>query len=298
MRILVTGAGGLVGGRLVPRLREEGHEVAATDRELDVTDRAQVESAVARQRPDALIHLAALSSPAESYQKPEATYRVNYLGSRTVLAAAWRHASAARVLLVGSGDVYGTAQPGAPAFREDAPLRPRSPYARSKAAADQLGAFYANRGLDVVRIRAFNHTGPGQSDQFAASSFARQIAEIEASQRKPVLRVGNLDAGRDFLDVNDVVEAYVRLLDRTVPASVYNVASGSAVRIRDLLEALLARATVAPAVEVDPERMRPTDYSVGNADRLRAATGWKPRVPLDATLYSLLSYWRDRVAAS
>ncbi len=294
----MTGARGLVGSRLVPRLQTQGHDLVATDLELDVSDPLRVAGAVAEHRPDAVVHLAALSSPAQSVRAPQATYRVNFVGSRAILAAVRERAPQARVLLVGSGDIYGTAQPGAPAFAEGDALRPRSPYARSKAAADQLGAFYAKRGLDVIRIRAFNHTGPGQSDLVAASSFARQLAEIEYSRSAPVLRVGNLDAVRDFLDVDDVVEAYLRLLDPGVPAGAYNVASGRGVRIGDLLNELVGISSAEPTLEVDPERFRPTDCCVGNAERLGAIAGWEPQIPLATTLERLLNDWRARLAAA
>jgi len=299
VRVLVTGASGFVGGHLLPRLAREGHEAIATNEPgLDVTDAAAVRAAFERERPDAVVHLAAVSSVPASREAPDTTFRVNYLGTRAVLESAARGAPSARLLLVGSGDEYGAAPPESPPFRECDPLRPGSPYARSKAAADLLGAAFAERGLDVVRVRAFNHTGPGQSDVFVAASFARQVAEIEAGRREPVLRVGNLDSRRDFLDVEDVVDAYGRLLHRDVPARAYNVARGEGVRIGDLLERLLARARVRPAVEVDPERVRPLDVSVGDPARLRAATGWAPRIDLDTLVDRLLAWWRERVSAA
>jgi GDP-4-dehydro-6-deoxy-D-mannose reductase len=294
VRALVTGAGGFVGGHLVPRLRADGHEVVATDRELDVCDAAAVADRVAALRPDVIVHLAALSSVAASWRDPAATYRINYLGSRSVLRAA----AGARVLWIGSADEYGSASPGARPFTEAAPLRPHSPYARSKAAADLLGATYAERGLDLVRVRAFNHAGPGQSPDFVLASFAKQLAEIEAGRREPVLRVGNLDSVRDFLDIHDVIEAYLRLLDPAVPAGVYNVASGVGARVGEHLDALLSRTRVKPRIEVDPERMRPADYAVGDASRLRRVTGWQPGIPMADTLARVLDHWRDRVSAA
>lgn len=298
MRVLVTGASGFVGGHLAPRLRRDGLEVHAADRELDVCDAAAVEAGVAQLRPDAIVHLAAQSSVAESWRDEKLTYRVNFLGARSVLEAAARRAPQARVVLVGSGVEYGSAPPGAPPFTEAAPLQPRSPYARSKAAADLLGAAYAERGLDVVRVRPFNHAGPGQSDAFVLSGFARQLVAIEAGRSAPRLRVGNLDSVRDFLDIADVVDAYARLLDRGAAAGAYNVASGVGVRIGDLLEGLLARVRVRPAIEVDPARVRPTDVAVGDATRLRAATGWAPGVRLEDTLESVLRHWREQLNAA
>jgi nucleoside-diphosphate-sugar epimerase len=295
---MVTGAAGFVGGHLVPRLEAEGCEVDASDRELDVADPAVVEARVAAVRPEAIIHLAAVSSVPASRREPELTYRVNYLGARTVLEAARRVVPEARVMLVSTADMYGSVSPGAEPFSEESPLRPGSPYARSKAAADLLGGAFAARGLDVVRVRPFNHTGPGQTDVFVLPSFARQVAAIEAGDCEPVIRVGNLVSVRDFLDIEDVIDAYVRLLDRGVPADVYNVASGEGVRIGDALRGLCELAGIEPRVEVNPDFFRPTDIAVGRAVRLRAVARWEPRVPFRRTLERLLDDWRERISAS
>lgn len=298
MRVLVTGAAGFVGRHLVPRLQREGCDVTATDRELDVADAARVEARIAAAAPDAIVHLAALSSVPASRREPDLTYRVNYLGALSILEGAARRSPGARILLVGTSEVYGVLPSGAAPFDEACALRPRSPYARTKAAADLLGAGYAARGLDVVRVRPFNHAGPGQSDAFVLSSFARQIAEIESGRGEATLRVGNLDSVRDFLDIADVIDAYVRLLDASVPARAYNVASGRGQRIGDLLERLVMRSARPPRIEVDPERLRPRDVAIGDATRLRRATGWAPRVPLDASLDALLDWWRRQVRAA
>ncbi len=298
MRVFVTGSGGFVGCHLVARLQAIGHQVTATDREVDVSDASALEPAVRRAAPALIVHLAAISSVPESRNEPDLTYRVNFLGTRCLLETAQREAPDARILLIGSADTYGSSEPGAKAFAEDAPLRPGSPYARTKAAADLLGAEYAAKGLDVVRARPFNHAGPGQSDAFVLSSFARQAALIALSQIQPQLRVGNLDSVRDFLDVDDVIDAYLALSDPKVPSDVYNVASGRGVRIGDALDEILAIAGVKPEIEIDPERFRPTDHAVGNADRLRSATGWKPRTPLSRTLERLVQDWRERLSAT
>ena len=290
LRVWVTGAGGFVGAHLLPRLAEAGAEVTPTDTDLDVSDTAAVAAAVRRLQPDAIVHLAARSSVAASLEDARGVYDVNYVGARALLAAVEAHAPKARVLLVGSAEVYGTAAPDALPFDESAPLRPRSPYAWTKACADLLGASYAARGLDVVRVRPFNHTGPGQSDAFVAASFARQLAEMEAGRREPVLRVGNLESVRDFLDVEDVVAAYLALLDPAVPAGVYNVASGNGRRVQEILEMLLENSSARPRVDVDPARFRATDRAVGNAGRLRDATGWQPTRPLSGTLHALLEH--------
>lgn len=298
MRILVTGARGFVGGHLVPLLIDRGWEVTATDRDLDVTDRHAVEAKLEQLAPHAIVHLAAQSSVAASQKDPDLTLRVNYLGTLSVLRGAQHCGSQPRVLLIGSADQYGTTHSSSEPFTEASPLKPTSVYARSKAEADQLGVTFADVGLPIVRVRAFNHSGPGQPDSFVLSSFARQIAEIESGQREPVMRVGNLDSVRDFLDVADVVDAYVRLLDAQVEPTAYNVCSGVGVQLRVLLDALLERSTTQPRIESDPERFRPTDFSIGDASRLRAATGWEPTVPIEQTLERLLSYWRQKVSES
>ncbi len=296
MRVFVTGAGGFVGRRLVPALRAAGHEVTGSDREIDVTDPDAVAAALARARPEALVHLAALSSVAASWQQPALCYRVNFLGTRSLLRAALRETPSARVLLIGSADQYAATSPRARPLDESAPLLPRSPYARTKAAAERLGEEAGRLGLDVVRVRAFNHTGAGQDDAFVVSSFARQVAAIRAGRQPPVMRVGNLDSVRDFLHVDDVIDAYVALLDRKVPADVYNVAGGVATPIQTVLDRLIALAGIDPRVEIDPERFRPTDWLVGDAARLREVTGWQPRVPFDAILRELYDDWSKRDA--
>jgi GDP-4-dehydro-6-deoxy-D-mannose reductase len=298
VHVLVTGALGFVGRRLASRLAAAGARVTGVDRELEVSDAGAVEEALARIRPDAVVHLAALSSVSESWHDPRSVYRVNFLGSRAVLEAVRRHLPRARLLLVGSGAIYGRGAPGQPPFDESSPLQPDSPYAWSKAAADRLGRVYAAAGLAVLRCRPFNHTGPGRPPIFVESALARQIAEIELGRREARLHVGNLDSVRDFLDVDDVVDAYLALLRPEVPPGVYNLASGVGQRIGDVLEMLLAHTRVRPELEVDPSLVRPSESSVGCAARLRAATGWAPRRPLAATLGALLDAWRQELRAA
>lgn len=296
----MTGAQGFVGGRLLPRLVAAGHTPIGVDREVDVGDPDAVARTVRSAAPDAVIHLAAVSFVPDSYRDPLATFRVNFLGVRHLLDAVAVHAAGARVLVVSTGNVYGVATPPAPPFDERAPLAPGSPYARAKAAADVLARGYAERGLDVVRVRPFNHTGRGRPESFVESSLAKQIVEIALGRGRPRIEVGNLDAVRDFLDVDDVVGAYLRLLDRSVPAAVYNVASGVGRSVREVLGALLALVGVAESkveIAVEASRWRPTDHAVGDAGRLRGATGWAPRVPFEETLGSLAAGWRAELTA-
>jgi GDP-4-dehydro-6-deoxy-D-mannose reductase len=200
---------------------------------------------------------------------------------------------------VGSAEEYGPVGPEEMPIREDAPLRPASPYAVSKVAQGALALLYGPAGgLRVVLARPFHHTGPGRGEAFAESSFARQIAEIEAGRQPPVLKVGNLEAVRDFADVRDVVRAYWMLLEKGAAGAAYNVCTGRGRRIRDLLDRLLAASSARVEVRVDPERLRPSDVpaQVGDPSRLRAATGWEPRIPLERTLLDLLDDWRARTA--
>ncbi len=291
MRVFVTGASGFVGRVLTPRLEDAGHQAIGADREVDITDSAALERALRVHQPDAIVHLAAMSSVATSWRQPAECFRLNFVGTRTLLRGVEAICPAARVLLIGSADQYATTSAGSRGIDEQTPLRPRSPYARSKAAAELLGQSAAARGLDVVRIRAFSHTGPGQSDHFVVSSFARQVADIRRGRQDPVLRVGNLESVRDFLHVQDVLDAYLALLDPELPADVYNVASEHAVSIQQVLDQLIAMAEISPNIETDPERWRPTDRLVGDASKLRALTGWKPRISLEAILRELYEGW-------
>ncbi|HEX5505732.1 MAG TPA: GDP-mannose 4,6-dehydratase, partial [Thermomicrobiales bacterium] len=266
----------------------------------DLLDRELISRVVREVAPTHVFHLAAQSSVAASFEDAGGTLTNNLAAEANLLDACRALPAPPRVLVVGSAEEYGLVRPEETPLTEAQPFRPTSPYAVSKVAQDLLGwQYFHSYGLPVVRVRPFNHAGPGQSDQFAISAFARQIAEIEAGRREPVVRVGNLDARRDFLDVRDVARAHVLALTRGTPGAVYNIGSGVAVRVGDALDALLRLARVPVAVEPEPARLRPSDVPLLVADSraLREATGWRPAITLGATLAATLEWWRDRVAS-
>lgn len=311
MRVFVTGVLGFVGRHLAPALAAGGHEVVGlaerSDSETqtggvsrlmvgDVLQAPSLDVAVQAARPEWVVHLAGQSSAAVSFEKPVETYRTNVLGTWTLLESVRRHAPRARVLVVGSGEAYGP-QPEGSRVAEDAPFRPVSPYALSKAAADEVAEAMARRhALEVVRTRSFGHTGPGQSPTFVIPSFARQIAEIETGRAEPVLRVGNLEVTRDLTDVRDVVAAYVALLERGRGGAAYNVCRGEGVRLDEAVRLLVSRSRVPVRVEVDPARVRPADlpYLVGDPAATTRDTGWKPGLSFEQTLDDVLAEWRGR----
>lgn len=310
MRALITGVGGFAGPHLVAALQAAGCEalyglcrhptpasgyVAIT---ADLLDRATVARVVAEVQPTHVYHLAAQSHVPTSYEDAGATLTNNLVGQVNLLDACRALPTMPRVLVVGSAEEYGLARPDEMPLREDQPFRPTSPYAVSKVAQDLLGwQYYSSYGLPVVRVRAFNHTGPGQSDRFVVSAFARQIAEAEAGLREPVLRTGNLDTQRDFLDVRDVVHAYVLALNRGEPGAVYNVGSGTGVRIGAILDMLRALARVPVRARLDTGSLRPSDVPIliADASALRAATGWRQEIPFEQSLRDTLDWWRERV---
>jgi GDP-4-dehydro-6-deoxy-D-mannose reductase len=309
-RALVTGASGFVGPHLVAALERAGHEVWTTDREApatpaaaarhascDLGDPVTVRALCDRVRPEWIFHLASLSSVAYSFQNPRDVLLTNVGASVNVLEAVRHVAPAARVLVIGSAEQYGNVPEAEQPIRETQPFRPTSPYAVSKVAQEHLALQYALAfGLQVVATRSFNHSGPGQTDRFVLPSFARQVALAERGEQAPVLRVGNLDVWRDFLDVRDVVRAYVLLIEKGEAGQAYNVCRGEAHRIHDLLDILLGLSRVPMRVETDAARARPADLRIlrGDPQRLRTRTGWQPEVTLATTLHDILEEWRQR----
>ncbi|MFZ5826815.1 MAG: GDP-mannose 4,6-dehydratase [Bacillota bacterium] len=306
MRVLVTGATGFVGGHLVPALHKAGHAVITTgqagtaDYLVDLIDAAAVDQLIEQVRPQAVLHLAGVSSVSASWRMPADTLQTNIVGTVHLLEAVRTHVPAARFLSVGSAEEYGRADGVPPPWDEETPCRPLNPYGVSKLAQGQMVMQYHRRyGLDALHVRSFNHLGGGQGAGFVATDFASQIARMECGRIAPELRVGDLSARRDFLDVRDVVEAYLFLLDRGRTGEVYNVASGQGTSVQSLLETLLSVSGLSVTVSVDPDRIRPAEVpeSIGSPARLMADTGWSPRHPLRDTLSWVLSDWRERVAA-
>lgn len=305
--ILITGAHGFVGRHLVAHLEACGDEVIGVDRHgpdgVDITDAEAVGRLMDRIRPSAVYHLAGWADVGGSWKAPVEAFRANAEGTLNVLGAAV-DAGVGRVLAVSSADVYGKVEPSELPLTEDSPLRPASPYAASKVAADYLGLqAWLGRGLPVLRVRAFNHLGPGQTDKFVAPALASRIARAElegspADGGEVVLPVGDLSARRDFTDVRDVVRAYRLLMRDGEPGEVYNVCSGVDLAVQDLADQLLAQAKVPVRFETDPELLRPVEVPVlrGSHQRLTAATGWRPEIPISQTLTDLLEDWRTRVA--
>lgn len=305
MRALVTGASGFVGRYLVELLREGGVEVLAaggprdadTHFPIDILDVETLHAAFDLAQPDAVFHLAAQAFVPRSIEAPSETYETNVIGTANVLAAlrAWRDRSgrSARLVFVSSAEVYGAQPQSAMPIEESRAPNPANPYAASKAAGEAivLGEV-RSYGVDAVITRAFNHIGPAQNERFAVPSFASQLARI-ARGGDPVLRVGNLDARRDFLDVRDVVAAYARLAAAGAAGEVYNVCSGSATSMREILGELIRIAHVPVEVRDDPARRRPSDVPVlyGSNEKLRAATGWSPRIPLHRTLQDAYEFF-------
>jgi GDP-4-dehydro-6-deoxy-D-mannose reductase len=288
----VTGGGGFAGEHLLGLLPGA---VAPTRDELDLLDAAAVSAAVREARPAVVFHLAALASVKRSWESPSETLLGNAQMTVNLLEAVRAEAPEAAVVVASSGEVYGP--PERLPVSEDAPLRPQNPYAVSKAACDLLAGQYADAfGMRIVRTRAFNHAGPGQGDEYVVGTLTRQVAEAEAAgAAEVVLRTGNPDSARDFTDVRDVVRAYRAAADQ--PAGIYNVCSGRATSVRELLELLGRVSTLPVRHEIDPERVRAHDVPElrGTAERLRAACGWRPEIPLERTVADALEAWRRQL---
>ncbi|MGQ0832142.1 MAG: GDP-mannose 4,6-dehydratase [Microthrixaceae bacterium] len=300
MRAVVTGGLGFVGRHLVDYLRGEGDTVVTVDRHgtvpVDITDGPAIAAAIADASPEVVYHLAGWADVGSSWRDPVQVLRVNAEGTLNVLLAC-EAAGVQRVLAVASADVYGIVAEDELPLTEQSALRPTSPYAASKIAADALAQqAFLGHGLGVIRVRPFNHLGPGQSEHFVAPALAARIARAERDGLDSIA-VGNLSARRDVTDVRDVVRAYRLLVERGEPGEVYNVCSGTDIAIQELADHLVALARRPISLEPDPSLLRPVDLPVlrGDASRLRAATGWSPQLTIEETLADLLDDMRRRV---
>lgn len=320
-RLLITGAGGFVGPHLLraakqSRLSFEGiqactknpSEIQVDDDvvrwcSMDILDASAMRELIASFRPTHVIHLAAISHVPTANRNPQLVWSVNLLGTLNLLEALKYETPDAVLLFASSSETYGRSFLQGEPLTEKAELQPRNPYAATKAAAEQMLVQYVETGLRIIRARPFNHIGPGQTEDFVVPAFAAQIARIEARIQLPIMKVGNLEAKRDFLDVQDVANAYISLLENAADlpnGAAFNIASGTERSIHSILIELKALSNAEFSIEEDPERLRPSDtpIAMGNSDKLRQATGWTPQLDWDQTLQSILDDWRQRVNGS
>ncbi|HSQ60542.1 MAG TPA: GDP-mannose 4,6-dehydratase [Acidobacteriota bacterium] len=316
MKVLVTGITGFAGSHLVDymltlpnveivgiqrwRSRTENIEHfrdKVTLVECDLRDAFSVRDVIESVRPDRIFHLAAQSFVPTSWTAPTESLITNIIGQLNIFEAVKKSGLKPRIQLACSSEEYGLVLEDELPIRETNPLRPLSPYAVSKVGQDMLGyQYFKSFGIPVIRTRGFNHEGPRRGPVFVCSDFAKQIADIEKGRQKPVLSVGNLDARRDFTDVRDIVRGYWLALEKGEPGEEYNLCSGRAWTIREMLDYLLALSTSKIKVETDPTRLRPSDVPVllGDYSKFKKATGWEPKIPFEQTLKDLLAYWRER----
>jgi GDP-4-dehydro-6-deoxy-D-mannose reductase len=320
MRALITGITGFAGSHLAEYLLAEHPDVEVFGiyrwrsrmeniehvrskvklLECDLRDYTSVYAALAASRPDYIFHLAAQSFVPSSWTAPNETLTTNVSSQTNLFEAIRAHGLDPVVQLACSSEEYGLVLPDEVPIKETNPLRPLSPYAVSKVAQDYLGyQYFMSYGLKAIRTRGFNHTGPRRGHVFVTSNFCSQVAAIELGLQEPVIRVGNLDAIRDFTDVRDMVRAYWLAVTKGKPGEVYNIATGEGIVIRKMLDRIIELANVEVKVETDPARLRPSDVEIliGDSSKFRADTGWEPRIPFEQTLRDLLDYWRRTLKA-
>lgn len=314
MKALITGIGGFVGSYLAESLlsknaqvvgllmpQESRRNIASIENKLtlfefEIADGKKLKDALDETKPEVIFHLAALSHVPTSLKEPMMTFSTNLMGTLNLYEAVRSLNLKARLLFISSSDVYGRVDPRDLPITEESLLLPLNPYSSSKACADLVSYQYAlTYGLDIVRLRPFNHTGPRQSPQFVCSDFARQIATIEMNKMEPLLKVGNLEVWRDFCDVRDVVRGYWLAVEKGEKGEVYNLCSGQERSIREILMELLSYSTIEVKVQEEKERFRPVDIPIvrGDPTKFQKATGWQREIPFSQTLRDLLHYWRQ-----
>jgi len=313
MKALITGISGFAGSHLTELLIEKGYEVFGTffDKSTfsnlsgfmnkvkvyrcDIRNCDALKNVIEDVKPDEIYHLAAISFVPTSLKEPKLTFDTNLYGTLNLYQAVIDSKMNPKILFVGSADEYGLVKEKDIPIGESYPLLPVNPYSISKASADFLSFFYfKNYGLNIIRVRPFNHIGPRQSPEFVCSDFTKQIAEIEKGLREPIIKVGNLEAKKDFTDVRDMVRGYWLALDKGEPGKVYIICSERAIQIKGLLNHLLELSSRKVEIMKDPKRMRPYDNPIlqGDSSKFRRRSGWKPEIPLDKTLKDILEYWR------
>lgn len=309
MKALVIGGGGFVGPYLVRHLTDDlGYEVTvtktvketltmdnATVRNLDILDMEQIRTLLEEEKADYLFHLAAQSSVAYSWKNPTLTVDVNIKGCINLLEAIRLVDKKPRVLLIGSGEEYGHIKKDECPIIEDNVVRPGNIYAATKSCQNMLGRIYSDAyNLDIMMVRAFNHVGPNQTPMFVVADFCKQVADIEKGKQEPVINVGNLSAKRDFTDVRDVVKAYAKLVAGGKRGETYNVGTGHAVAIQDILNKIISMSDKDIEVKVDPGKLRPVDVPIIEPDisKIKREVGWEPLIPLEQTLRETLEHWR------
>jgi GDP-4-dehydro-6-deoxy-D-mannose reductase len=310
LRVLLTGATGFVGSHLIPLFDPSKYDVYGTSFPqkplrsqkniifLDIRLDEQVDATIQKIRPDWIFHLAAVSNVRHSWQERKETLETNLLGTFSLFEAARKFVPECRILFISSSDIYGIHSPSEKKLGEDDSYHIVNPYAFTKASGELLSKFYAQvENLNIIIARPFPHTGPGQGTDFVCADWAFQIARIERGLAEPVIKVGNIEVRRDFMDVRDVVRAYFFLVQKGKRGEVYNVCSGRAVSLKHILELLLSFSLRKISIETDPEKIRKMDIPllVGNNEKLKALTSWKPKIPLEKTLGDLLDYWREKV---
>lgn len=308
---LVIGAAGFVGRYLIKEMaknkiepyatklsHERLEDVDAQVYDLDIMDKEAIVALLLEIRPDYIFHLAAQSSVGLAWKNPILTVDVNIKGSINVMDAVRELFYMPRILLIGSGEEYGHIQEAELPIKETNLLRPGNIYAATKACQNMIGNIYSKAyDMELMMVRAFNHIGPGQAPMFVVSDFCKQVAEIEKGLREPVMKVGNLAAKRDFTDVRDVVKAYVALIQKGEPGETYNVGSGNAKEIHQILDLIISMSNKDIRVEIDPNKIRPVDVPIIEADitKLNILTGWKPEISLEQTVQEMLDYWRTQL---
>lgn len=313
-KILITGISGFAGNHLTHQLIKENNasiygtylseksisvfsdiSLKPNLNKIDLMDFKEVLKLINEIRPDEIYHLAAIASSALSFDQPAKVITNNITSQLNLLESVRKAKINPRIMIISSAEVYGNVNPQDLPIDEDTPLVPTNPYAVSKIAQDFMGLqYYVSYKQDIIRVRPFNHIGPGQTDQFATSAFAKKIAEIEKGIIGPILTVGNLETKRDFTDVEDMMRAYVLLMEKGKSGDVYNIGSGVSHKMSDVLNILLSFTNVKIKIETDPKLLRPSDNaeSVCDNTKITACTGWKPQIPLEKTLKDILEYWR------